>query len=55
MSKKKIKIIKLLSSKGTNHFYTITKNKKNLLKKLKLRKYDPVFKKHVIYTESKIK
>ncbi|MFI4853258.1 MAG: 50S ribosomal protein L33 [Candidatus Makana argininalis] len=55
MSKKKIKIIKLLSSSGTKHFYTTTKNKKNLLKKLILKKYDPIFKKHVIYNEVKLK
>ncbi|UDG80413.1 50S ribosomal protein L33 [Candidatus Annandia pinicola] len=51
---KKNKInIKLISSSGTKHFYTTTKNKKS--KKMKLKKYDPLIRKHVIYKEYKIK
>ena len=47
--------IKLVSSAGTGHYYTTTKNKRTLEGKLELRKYDPVVRKHVIYKEAKIK
>ncbi|QJC35857.1 50S ribosomal protein L33 [Enterobacteriaceae endosymbiont of Donacia sparganii] len=54
MAKKKRIIIKLVSSAKTGHFYTITKNKKNI-KKLEIKKFDPFLRKHVIYNEKKIK
>ena len=47
--------IKLVSSAGTGHFYTTTKNKRTSDEKIKLKKFDPVARKHVIYTEAKIK
>jgi len=47
--------IKLLSTAGTGHFYTTTKNKRNNPEKLERLKYDPVVRKHVKYTEGKIK
>ncbi|CAK0778754.1 50S ribosomal subunit protein L33 [Gammaproteobacteria bacterium] len=47
--------IKLVSSAGTGHFYTTTKNKKTTPNKLEFKKYDPVVRKHVLYKESKIK
>ena len=47
--------IKLVSSAGTGHFYTTTKNKKNTPEKMEMKKYDPVVRKHVIYKEAKIK
>jgi len=47
--------IKLVSSAGTGHFYTTTKNKRNNPEKLERKKYDPVARKHVAYTEGKIK
>ncbi len=47
--------IKLVSSAGTGHFYTTTKNKRTMTEKLELKKYDPVARKHVIYKEGKIK
>jgi len=47
--------IKLLSSAGTGHFYTTTKNKKTTTGKLSFKKYDPVVRKHVLYKEAKIK
>ena len=51
--------IKLVSSAGTGHFYTTTKNKKKGTgggnEKLELSKYDPVVRKHVPYKEAKIK
>lgn len=46
--------IKLVSSAGTGHFYTTTKNKKQNAEKLQIKKYDPVVKQHVVYKESKI-
>jgi len=47
--------IKLLSSAGTGHYYTTTKNKRTTPGKLEFKKYDPVVRKHVIYKEGKIK
>ena len=47
--------IKLVSSAGTGHYYTTTKNKRTMEGKLELKKYDPVVRKHLIYKEAKIK
>lgn len=47
--------IRLVSSAGTGHFYTTTKNKRTMPNKLEIRKFDPVVRKHVIYKEAKIK
>jgi len=47
--------IKLVSSAGTGIFYVTKKNPKNNTKKLELKKYDPRVRKHVIFTEGKIK
>ena len=47
--------IKLVSSAGTGHYYTTTKNKRLNADKLELKKYDPVVRRHVIYREEKIK
>ncbi|HEC11843.1 MAG TPA: 50S ribosomal protein L33 [Acidiferrobacteraceae bacterium] len=47
--------IKLVSSAGTGHYYTTTKNKRTKPEKLEMKKYDPVVRKHVIYKEAKIK
>jgi large subunit ribosomal protein L33 len=47
--------IKLESTAGTGHFYTTTKNKRNMPDKMEIKKYDPVARKHVIYKEAKIK
>jgi large subunit ribosomal protein L33 len=47
--------IKLVSSAGTGHFYTTTKNKKTTPEKLEMKKFDPVVRKHVPYKEAKIK
>lgn len=46
--------IKLVSSAGTGHFYTTTKNKRKTTEKLEMKKYDPVVRKHVAYKEAKI-
>ena len=47
--------IKLVSSAGTGHFYTTTKNKKTMPDKMEIKKFDPVVRKYVTYTEKKIK
>ncbi|MCB1994837.1 MAG: 50S ribosomal protein L33 [Rhodoferax sp.] len=47
--------IKLVSSAGTGHYYTTTKNKKTTPGKKEMRKFDPVVRQHVIYKEGKIK
>ena len=47
--------IKLVSTAGTGHFYTTTKNKRNTPGKMQFKKFDPVVRKHVLYKEAKIK
>ncbi len=47
--------IRMISSAGTGHFYTTTKNKRTTPDKLEMKKFDPVARKHVIYKEGKIK
>ena len=47
--------IKLVSSAGTGHYYTTDKNKRTTPDKLEFKKYDPVIRKHVLYTEAKSK
>ncbi len=44
-----------VSSAGTGHFYTTTKNKKTMPDKMEIKKFDPVVRKYVTYTEKKIK
>lgn len=46
--------IRLVSTAKTGYFYTTTKNKRNTTRKLEIKKYDPVLRKHVIFKESKI-
>jgi len=47
--------IKMVSSAGTGHYYTTTKNKRTMTEKLEMKKFDPKVRKHVMYKESKIK
>ncbi len=47
--------IKLLSTAGTGHFYTTSKNRTNTPNKLEFKKYDPVVRRHVLYKETKLK
>ncbi len=47
--------IKLVSSAGTGHFYTTTKNKRTMTGKMEIKKFDPKVRKHVMYKEAKIK
>jgi large subunit ribosomal protein L33 len=55
MAKSAREKIKLVSSEGTGHYYTTTKNKRNMPDKMEMKKYDPVVRKHVMYKEAKIK
>lgn len=55
MAKKGNRIIIKLENKETGKFYTTTKNKANTKDKIKLKKFDPKLKKHVIFEEGKIK
>ena len=47
--------IKLVSSAGTGHYYTTSKNKRTIPDKLEMKKFDPVVRRHVPYKEAKIK
>jgi large subunit ribosomal protein L33 len=46
--------VKLVSTAGTGHFYTTTKNPKAKTEKMVVKKYDPKIRKHVEYKEAKI-
>jgi len=48
-------IIKLVSSSGSGHFYTTTKNKRLHPDKMEAIKFDPIIRKHVPYKEQKVK
>jgi len=47
--------IRLMSSAGTGHYYTTTKNRRLHPEKMAVKKYDPTIRQHVIYKETKIK
>ncbi len=47
-------IIKLVSSAGSGHFYTTTKNPKTKTEKIVMKKFDPTIRKHVDYKEAKV-
>ena len=47
--------IRLVSTAGTGHFYTTTKNKRTKPEKMEIKKFDPVVRQHVLYKEAKIK
>ncbi len=42
-----------LRSTESQHFYSTQKNKRNTTERIKLKKYDPVVRKHVLYKEEK--
>lgn len=46
----------LVSSEGTGYYYTNRKNRKKSKgdKKLKLAKYDPIARKHVVFEDKKL-
>lgn len=47
--------IKLESTAGTGYFYTAVKNRLTMPRKLELKKYDPVVRKHVLFKETKLR
>ena len=47
--------IRLMSSSGSGHYYTTTKNRRLHPEKMEVKKYDPTLRKHVMYKETKIK
>jgi large subunit ribosomal protein L33 len=47
--------IRLMSSAGTGHYYTTTKNRRLHPEKLETKKFDPKVRQYVIYKETKIK
>ncbi len=55
MAKPQTVMIKLVSTAGTGYFYTTRKNTRNTTEKFKMKKYDPKVRKHVDFTEAKIK
>lgn len=55
MAKSNRDLIKMVSSAGTGHYYTTSKNKRTKPEKMELKKYDPVVRQHVVYREAKIK
>ena len=54
---KKLKTIaiKLISSAQTGFFYTTRKNPKTTPHKIALRKYDPIVRQHVLFTETTLR
>lgn len=55
MAKKgdKRKIIGLVSEESGHRIYYTVKNTQNTPEKLSLKKYDPVLRKHAVFTETK--
>lgn len=49
----KRKVVGMVSEESGHRTYYTVKNMQNTPDKLKLRKYDPVLRKHVTYTETK--
>ncbi len=47
--------IRLVSTAGTGHFYTTSKNKRTHPDKIEVKKFDPVLRQHTAYKEAKIK
>lgn len=47
-------LIQLVSSAGTGYSYVTSKNKRTMQEKLKMKKFDPIARKHVEFNEKKI-
>ena len=47
--------IKLISTADTGFYYVTKKNSRTMTEKLSKKKYDPIARKHVDFTEAKIK
>lgn len=50
-------LVRLVSAAGTGFFYVVRKSRRfqNTQTKLEFRKYDPRVKRHVLFTEAKMK
>ncbi|GAQ83128.1 Pentatricopeptide repeat domain containing protein [Klebsormidium nitens] len=48
-------LVKLLSAANTGYFYVKRKNPRKMPDKLAFMKYDPIVKKHVLFTETKLR
>ena len=46
--------VRLISSEKTGYSYYTTKNKQKQTDKIQLKKYDPIVRKHVLFTETKM-
>lgn len=55
MAKATVIKIRLVSSEKTGYFYVTKKNPRTMTDKMKVRKYDPVVRRHVEFNEAKIK
>jgi len=55
MAKPATILVKLVSSADTGYYYVTKKNPRQKPEKLEMRKYDPVVRKHVTFTEEKMK
>ena len=55
MAKPSTILIKMVSSADTGYYYVTKKNPRTQTEKLEMRKYDPVVRKHVVFTEGRIK
>jgi large subunit ribosomal protein L33 len=55
MAKSGRELIKLESSAGTGYFYVTSKNRRTATNKLEKKMYDPRVRKHVLFTEKKLK
>ncbi|OQY28801.1 MAG: 50S ribosomal protein L33 [Candidatus Cloacimonetes bacterium 4572_55] len=53
MAKGVNRVIVKLHSTESSYMYTTTKNKRNTTGRLKLKKYDPIVRKHVIFKEGR--
>ena len=53
MAKKGNRIVVKMRSSESGHIYITSKNRRNNDKRLELRKYDPIVRKHVLYKETK--
>jgi large subunit ribosomal protein L33 len=55
MAKKGNRILIRMENKETGSFYTTAKNRINSKDKLKMKKFDPKLRKHVVFDEGKVK
>lgn len=51
MAKSSREIIHLFSSSNSGHFYSTVKNKRTTCDKIRLKKFDPIIRKHILYIE----